>query len=283
MPYLSQFLNDSQNEFASLAGRISHHGSDIILALLVIVFGLLFYRATSAIFRKILLRSRFYDAFARLLIDNVYKTIIAVAIVILAAKQLGFNITAPLAGIGIIGLAAGFAAQDSLSNIIAGFLIFFDKPFRVRDYITIGDNYGRVEQITMRSTRIRTQDNKYVVIPNQKIINDVLIDHSTNGDTRILIPVSITYEASIEMARAAILAEFATIEGILKKPAPDVVVDKLADSSVNLLARFWIADAADERKYHFLGTEAVKRALNAGGVDIAYPHLQIITTEKRPR
>lgn len=280
-PYLNRLMGKFQHESVSVSGRFTHHSSDIVFALLVVLLGYLFYRATSALFRKILLRSRLHDAFAQLLIDNVYKTIIAIAIIILAAKQLGINITAPLAGIGIIGLAVGFAAQDSLSNIIAGFLIFFDKPFRVRDFITIGDNYGRVERITMRSTRIRTQDNKYVVIPNQKIINDVLIDHSTNGDTRLIVPVSIAYEASIEAARAAILAEFATMEGILKKSAPDVVVDKLADSSVNLLARFWIADAAHERKFHFMGTEAVKRALDAAGVEIAYPHVQIITEKKR--
>jgi small conductance mechanosensitive channel len=160
---------------------------------------------------------------------------------------------------------------------MAGFMIFFDKPFRVRDYVTIGNNYGRVELITMRSTRIRTQDNKYVVIPNQKIINEVLIDHSTNGDTRLLIPVSIAYEASIDEARSAILAQLDAIDGILKKPSPDVVVDKLADSGVNLIARFWVANAADERRYHFLATEAVKKALDAVGVSIAYPHVQVVT------
>jgi small conductance mechanosensitive channel len=197
--------------------------------------------------------------------------------VITAAGQLGINVTAPLAGLGILGIAVGFAAQDSLSNIIAGFLIFFDKPFRVRDYVTIGDNYGRVELITMRSTRIRTQDNKYVVIPNQKIINEILIDHSTNGDTRLVIPVSITYEASIEAAREAVLSEFAHVEEVLKKPSADVVVDKLAESGVNLLVRFWIANAADERKFHFMATELVKKALDEKGIAIAYPHLQIIS------
>lgn len=261
----------------SIYHRIVLHAAEIVLALATLVLGYVFYRATAVVFRRLLLRSRIQDAFARLLIDNVYKALIFVVTVIVAAGQLGLNITAPLAGLGILGIAIGFAAQDSLSNVMAGFLIFFDKPFRVRDYVTIGENYGRVELITMRSTRIRTQDNKYVVIPNQKIINEVLIDHSTNGDTRLLIPVSITYEASIDEARSAILAQLESIDGILKKPTPDVVVDKLADSGVNLVARFWIANAADERKYHFLATEAVKRALDAAGVSIAYPHVQVVT------
>lgn len=272
----ARLVTDFHNHLHLLKTRISSHSPDIVFALGILVLGYVFYRATAAIFRKLLLRSRIQDAFARLLIDNIYKIFILVLTLITAAGQLGINITAPLAGLGILGLAAGFAAQDSLANIIAGFLIFFDKPFRVRDYVTIGDNYGRVELITMRSTRIRTQDNKYVVIPNQKIINEVLIDHSTNGDTRLVIPFSITYEASIDVARAAILTEFATINEILKKPAADVVVDLLGESGVTLLARFWIANAADERKYHFLATETIKRALDAAGVDIAYPHVQIV-------
>lgn len=261
----------------SIYHRIVTHSAEIVLAIATLVLGYIFYRATASIFRRLLLRSRIQDAFARLLIDNLYKAIIFVAAVIIAAGQLGLNITAPLAGLGILGIAVGFAAQDSLSNVIAGFLIFFDKPFRVRDYVSIGDHYGRVELITMRSTRIRTQDNTYVVIPNQKIINEVLVDHTTNGDTRLLIPVSIAYEASIDDARSAILAQLDTIEGILKKPSPDVVVDKLADSGVNLIARFWVANAAEERKYHFIATEAVKKALDAAGVEIAYPHMQVIT------
>ncbi|MDB4992486.1 MAG: hypothetical protein JWL75_731 [Parcubacteria group bacterium] len=281
MVSLNLFLNDILHRVVLIKNHFANHSSDIVLAFCILVAGYVFYRATSTLFRKLLLRSRMQDAFARLLIDNVYKAFIAVLAVISAAGQLGINITAPLAGLGILGIAVGFAAQDSLSNIIAGFLIFSDKPFRVRDYVTIGNNYGRVELITMRSTRIRTQDNKYVVIPNQKVINDILIDHSTNGDTRLIVPVSISYDASIDAAREAILSEFANIEGVLKKPAADVVVDLLAESGVNLLARFWIANAADERKYHFVGTEAVKRALDAGNISIAYPHMQIISKDAR--
>jgi small conductance mechanosensitive channel len=276
IPLRSPLISDIHADLYAIYHRIATHGAEIVLAAATLVLGYIFYHATATIFRRLLLRSRVQDAFARLLIDNVYKALIFVLTIIVAAGQLGANITAPLAGLGILGIAIGFAAQDSLSNVIAGFLIFFDKPFRVRDYVTIGGNYGRVEQITMRSTRIRTQDNKYVVIPNQKIINEILIDHSTNGDTRILVPVGITYEASIDEARSAIVSALTSIEGVLAKPAPDVVVDALAESSVNLIARFWIPNAADERKYHFLATEAVKRALDAASVEIAYPHIQVI-------
>lgn len=273
---MNELLSDIGKQLLKIQTRIQVHGADFVLALGILLLGYVFFKLTSAFFRKMLLRSKIQDAFARLLIDNVYKVVVLVVTLITAAGQLGINVVAPLAGLGILGLAVGFAAQDSLSNIIAGFLIFFDKPFKVRDYVTLGEHYGRVELITMRSTRIRTQDNKYVVIPNQKIINEVLVDHSTNGDTRLIIPVTIEYEASIQKAREAILAELYKIEGILKKPEADVVVESLAESGVLLQVRFWIASAAEERKFHFAAGEAAKNALDAAGIRFAYPHIKVV-------
>jgi small conductance mechanosensitive channel len=273
---MTDLLADIGKQLIKLQVRVTTHAADMVLALAVLFLGYVFFRLTAAFFRKMLLRSKVQDAFARLLIDNVYKAVVLIATLIIAAAQLGINVVAPLAGIGLLGVALGFAAQDSLSNIIAGFLIFFDKPFKVRDYVTLGEHYGRVELITMRSTRIRTQDNKYVVIPNQKIINEVLVDHSTNGDTRLVIPVTIEYEASIQKAREAILTEIYKIDGILKKPEADVVVEALNESGVLLQVRFWIASAADERRYHFAAGEATKNALDAAGVHFAYPRLKMV-------
>jgi|CXWL01.1.fsa_nt_gi small conductance mechanosensitive channel len=248
---------------------------DFFAAAVTVVLGYLFYKLTARLFRSILLRSHVDDAFSHLLVNNVYKTIVIVVTGVLVVGEFGVNIVAPLAGLGVLGLALGFAAKDSLSNIISGFLIFFDKPFRVGDYITIADQYGRVELITMRSTRIRTQDNTYVVIPNLQIINDVLVDHSSNGDTRIIVPVSISYSESIQHAREAILKEVSQIDGVLEDPSPDVVVDKLADSGINLQVRVWIRDASFERRIFFATTERTREALGAAGIEIPYPHVQL--------
>lgn len=273
---VSRILEALHDQLIFLKVRIYTHFPDMVLALGILIGGYIVYKATAGLLKSLLARSNVQNAFSRLLIDNVYKFVIAVFALILAAGQLGINITAPLAGLGILGLAVGFAAQDSLSNIIAGFLIFFDKPFRVGDYVTINDHYGRVELITMRSTRIRTQDNKYVVIPNQKIINEILTDHTTNGETRLIVPVTIAYETSLPEARTAILREVTAIEGLLETPAPDVVLDMLGESGMELQVRFWIPSAVDERKYHFIVTEAVQRALTQADIEIAYPHLQLV-------
>jgi MscS family membrane protein len=89
------------------------------------------------------------------LIDNLYKSILLFFSIVMAGGQIGINVGALLAGFGVAGIAIGFAAQDSLANTIAGFLIFWGKPFELGDWITVAEQYGQVTHITLRSTRIR--------------------------------------------------------------------------------------------------------------------------------
>lgn len=246
---------------------------------IIILFSLfVLYFAISFLLKFILKKFRVEKALINI-IDVILRVVFLVVAILVTAKQFGINVYSTLAGVGVVGIAIGFAAQDALSNVIAGFLIFIDKPFRVGDYITYQNEYGRIEEITIRSTRIRTQDNTYVVIPNQKIINDVLIDHTANGDTRIVIPVGIAYKESIDKAREVILKRVSTIDGVIEKPAPDVVVDQLGDSSVKLLVRVWIRDSSLERRVYFATTEATKKALDEAGVEIAFPHLQLVVED----
>ena len=89
-------------------------------------------------------------------------------------------------------------------------------------------------------------------------------------------PVTIEYQESIEAAREAILKHINEIPGVLKKPHADVVVDKLGDSGVEMLVRFWIASANEERRFHFVATEATANALHEANIRIAYPHMELV-------
>ena len=122
--------------------------------------------------------------------------------------------------------------QDSIANVISGIMIFMDKPFEVGDWITVVDRSGEVNDITMRSTRIRTQRNTYVVIPNKTIIDAVLVNHPQKGITRV------------------------------DDPAPDVVVMELGDSRVNLSLRVWIERTTNAEPVYSAVMEAAKLALD---------------------
>lgn len=248
---------------------------DLLAASAIIIVFWLAYRISRKPLVLILQRAGFHENLIKLLIDNVYKSILVFLSIIMAGGQIGINIGAMLAGFGVAGIAIGFAAQDSLANTIAGFLIFWDKPFEVKDWITVADQYGQVTRITLRSTRIRTPNNTYVVIPNKSVIDTVLVNHSKHGATRIEIPVGIAYKENILDARKAILKKMEEIEGVLKDPAPDVVVTQLGSSSVDMIVRVWIADAKDEKPVFFKVMETSKLALDAAAIEIPYPHLQL--------
>jgi small-conductance mechanosensitive channel len=220
-------------------------------------------------------RAHFEPALTSLLLDSIYKVVVYGFGLVMAASQLGIDVTAALTGIGVAGIAVGFAAQDTIANMIAGFMIFWDKPFRVHDWVKVADQYGEVKEITLRTTRIRTLDNTYVVIPNRKIIGDTLVNHSMYGATRVVVKIGIAYKEKVAAARAVLVPVISTVNGVLADPPPDVIARTLGDSSVNLEVRVWIDDPALERPVGARVVEVCKVALDEAGIEIPFPHLQL--------
>lgn len=249
-------------------------------AALTVLFGFwVLYIVTRGMLRRVLLRADFNQTLIRILVQNIYLGVLSVIAVIMALSQLGVNVIAATAGFGIAGIAVGFAAQDVLSNIIAGFMIFWDKPFRIGQWVTVAGQYGKVDDITLRTTRIKTRDNTFVVIPNQMVINEVLVNHSRKGMTRINAKVGIAYKESIDEARVVLLEEVSKCEQLLQDPTPAVIVESLGDSSVNLVVQVWVASAEDEKAALYDIIERCKKALDTAGIQIPYPHLQVFMEE----
>lgn len=247
----------------------------LFAAFAVLLAAWIIYRVTRKVFRLALDRVEFEPALVDLLIDNIYRYTVYIIALIMSLDQLGLDVTTALAGVGVAGIAVGFAAQDAVGNVIAGILIFWDKPFKVGDWIETEDEYGEVTDITLRTTRIRTPRNTYVVIPNKRIIDEVLENFTKHGDLRVDVPVGIAYKEDIKKARKVLLDVLDQVDSVLEDPAPDVVVGALGGSSVDLKVRVWIANAKEQRSTYFSVTEAAKEALDTAGIEIPFPHLQL--------
>lgn len=266
-----------------LMGMLMSAAPRLVAALVVLLLFWFVLKVSQPALRAILTRAGFAPALIKLIVDGVYRATVLILGVLMAASQLGINISAVLAGIGVVGIAVGFAAQETVANMIAGFLIFWDRPFTIGDYIATQDRYGLVKDITMRTTRIRTMENTYVVIPNRQIIGDTLVNHSMYGETRVNIPVGIAYKEDVGRAREVLLAAVREVDGVLATPPPDVVVVALGDSSVNLHVRIWIGVASIERPIFYRVLEVCKLALDAAGIEIPFPHLQLFVDDVRER
>jgi small conductance mechanosensitive channel len=230
-------------------------------ALLIVVAFWILHRITRPTLLRILTRANLDPALSQM-IEKVYGFTLMIFGVLMAVNQLGVNVGAALAGLGVVGLTLGFAAKDALTNIISGFLIFWDKPFRAGDWVTVGDHYGRVVEITMRTTRLLTWNNTTVIIPNETAINQVMTNHSAFDKLRIEVPISaVTLNGDFSSKEHEILEAVRKTPDVLETPPPAVVVKAISGPSLDLIIYAWVAKAEDERPVFSRILEEAKTAL----------------------
>jgi len=195
-----------------------------------------------------------------------------------ALGQLGVDTSSVLASLGVMGLTFGFAAQNTLSNIISGIFIFWDRPFVIGDLIDADGEYGRVETITLRSTRLVTPDGKMVAIPNASIANAKVRSYTNFPHLRLDVGVTIGVEEDVDKVRAILLG-LCVGEQFLTEPAPSVVVKDLGDYAVAMEVRVWIGDETKHIAERFALRERVKGALDAAKVLMPYETIQLAPFE----
>lgn len=270
------------NFWLSFTKDATYWAIGFIPRLIVALFLLLFFWIIYRIVRKVVIggmKAAGVDESIRDMLAMLLKWAIVGFGLIIAGNQIGIQIAALLTGVSIIGLAVGFAAQESLANFIAGILIFWDKPFKVGDWIEIEDHLGQVKRVTFRSTRLQDLDGDIVVLPNVKMLSEKLINKSTNPVTRANVPVGIAYKESIQQAREVLLKLVANDPRIEKVPEPEVVVHGLGASSVDLVLHFWIREEKYEDAMQYEYMERAKVALDEAGIEIPYPHMQLFVEQ----
>ncbi len=197
--------------------------------------------------------------------------LIAMAIFIL--DEWGINIAGILAGVGVAGLAIGFAVKDSLSNIFGGIALIMSKSFTIGDKIQAEGFTGIVKEVGIRATRIRTFDNELLIIPNGIMANTIIKNyHQPNHRARVVVPFGVEYGTKIEKAKKVAEEVMKDIKGIERKdPKPEVVFKEMADSSLNFELRFWVDDVDNVWPKKFEANEKLYNALNKAKIGIPFP------------
>jgi small conductance mechanosensitive channel len=180
--------------------------------------------------------------------------------------------------LGISGVAIGFAFRDILQNFLSGILILLTEPFRINDQIVFKNFEGTVENIETRATILRTYDGRRIVIPNSELFINSVTVNTAFENRRLQYDVGIGYGDDIDIAKQLILEAMHSVSGVLKDPAPDVLLMDLAESSVNLRARWWINPPrrADDLTSRDRVLSAIKKKLIENGIDLPYPTRQIL-------
>lgn len=174
-----------------------------------------------------------------------------------------------LTGAGVLTIAAGFAFQDILQNLLAGVLLLFRQPFRSGDQIEVGDVIGTVEEINIRETVVTTFDGRRVLIPNASVYTDVIRVQTANERIRAGFVVGIAYESDVDRAQAIALDALVGVEGVASDPAPEVLVVELGESTVDLEVLMWCGPRQlDMRRTKGRAMAAVKAAFDAAGIEM---------------
>ncbi len=258
-----------------IANSVAHFTPRFVIGLIVFLFFYLLYRVLNFLLARMTRRARVEPTAATFLLMAVKYVVLIVGLV-MALEELGLDVTTILEGLGIVGLALGFAAKDTLSNIIAGFFLFWDKPFVIGDLIDVSDEYGEVREITMRTTRIVTVDGKLVSIPNSVIVNSKIRSYTMIPHLRLDIDVTIGVNERIDEAREVILQIVRRDERFLTEPAPEVVVIALGDYFVKIELKVWLRDPRIHIPVREELREAIKNALDKAGIVMPYEIIELV-------
>ncbi|XVH31207.1 mechanosensitive ion channel family protein [Haloferacaceae archaeon DSL9] len=185
----------------------------------------------------------------------------------------GVNLGGLLVGAGFLGIVVGLAAQQTVGALIAGFVLMFSRPFEIGDWVVIGDAEGIVTDVTIMNTRLRNFDGERLIMPNDRVADELITNRTREGQLRVQLEIGIDYDA--DPARAADLAR-ATLEdldAVASNPKPVVSPFSFGDSAVVLDARFWIAPPTPQRRRRATAAAVaeIKDAFEREGIGIPFP------------
>ncbi len=249
------------------------YGAQLLLALVILVLGLWVGRSLRALTRRGLER-RGVDPLLVGFVGNLVYYIMVIAVALAAVSRIGVDTTSFLAIVGSMGLAIGLAMKDNLANFSSGVMLILFRPFTLEDYIEVAGVTGVVKAITLSNTILATPDNQKIIVPNNKITGEIIRNVTANDTRRIDLTIGIGYGDDIARAKDVVAKLLAADSRVMTDPAPLVAVAELADSSVNLVVRPWVA-TADYWSVRFDLTERIKNALDENGISIPFPQRDV--------
>ena len=227
---------------------------------------------------------RKFDQETAMLLAQVTRWTVLVLGTIFALDQVGFNVAAFLAGLGIVGFTVGFALQDVSKNFVAGLLLLLQQPFQIGDAIEVKGYSGQVLAVSLRATEIRAFDGKIVLIPNADVFTNALVNYSRATRRRIEISHSVPYGTDLAQVRAVALEAVRALPGILAEPAPSLAFTAFGPTAIQLTLYYWCDTAlTDLTSAQDAGIVALEQAYTRAGIEPSIPPQRLVLEQLSPR
>jgi small conductance mechanosensitive channel len=249
-----------------------HFIPNLIVALIIFLLTL-YTGSLAARIVKRALGKRQTDPELSMLLSRLARWTIIVLGTIWALERVNFNVTGFVAGLGIAGFTIGFALKDVAENFVAGILLLLQQPFDIGDAIEVAGYGGTVTDIQIRATTMRTWDGLLVVIPNAQVYTNAITNFSKVEQRRIGLNIGVGYETDLQKAQDTMIQVVTDLPGVIKDdPAPTVVFQEFADSSINAMLYFWF----DTKEVGYFPTldgaiKGIKVAFEKEGINIPFP------------
>ena len=246
-------------------------GPKLLVAILIIVAGIIAAGWVGRALERGLHRFDLEPP-VRQLLSRVARVLVICLFALMALQNLGVELLPLIAGLGVLGAGVALATQGVLSNIVAGLTIIFTKPYRVGEYIAIVGVEGQVEAITLFNTALTHPDRSRIIVPNRKVVGEILHNYGRIRQAEILLGVA--YESDLALALDAIRDRVRANARVLAEPAPVIQVAKLKDSAVQIAVKPWVAVT----DYGVIGGElslSLLEELQRRGIVIPYPHREV--------
>ncbi|HEX3798864.1 MAG TPA: mechanosensitive ion channel family protein [Verrucomicrobiae bacterium] len=247
------------------------NGPGILAAILILIAGVILARWVDRILMRSL-NKKDMEPPVKMLISRIVKLLVIGFALVVALGTAGVNVMALVAGIGVAGVGVGLAMQGVLSNLFAGLTIIFTKPFRVGEYIEIAGVQGQVKQIELFSTVLLHGDLSRVVIPNRKIVGEIL--HNYGNIRQLDLSVGVGYASNINDVLAEVKQILANNPRVMKDPAPGIGVTSLGESSITIAVKPWttLADFGPAQVEIY---QAILAQFRAKKIEIPFPQREV--------
>ena len=250
------------------------YGMSAIFAIVILVIGFWFATRAKNIVIRAMRKSKKIDETIIIFAGSMVRYLVIIFTVMAVLDQFGVETTSLIALIGAAGLAIGFALQGTLSNIAAGVMLLFFRPFKVGQYVDVGGTAGTIKGIGLFTTEMDTGDNIHIIVPNANIWGASIKNYSHNKTRRVNLLIGIGYGDDIDKAMKVILSTIKAEKLALDDPAPLVAVGELGGSSVDLVVRAWCKNS-DYWVVRWALIKAIKENFDKEGIEIPYPQTVI--------
>lgn len=255
---------------ASLSGSLFF--KKLMGTVLILVIGVLIIRVIMRIITAALEKSHLEKA-AHSLILSLARAAMYILLFLIAASQMGIDVSSIVALASVLTLALSLALQNMVSNLIGGFVILYTHPFHSGDYVEIAGQGGTVKEISMTYTVLATPDNRIISIPNSAVAAAQVVNYSSADSRRVELTVTASYDAPTQKVLDALVLA-GTVDNALLNPAPSAVIVSYDDSAIRYSLRIWVKPG-DYWDVYFQVNQRIKDIFDQQGIEMTYPHLNV--------